>query len=87
LRNRSPLTICSGRRNDALRTRDRHVPLFARRRRRKNFAPDYWERLNIAPVMEVAGVDAPTDFAAYWLSVATGESQDYDGHGAWALIR
>jgi hypothetical protein len=87
LRNRSPLTICSGRRNDAFRTRDRHVPLFARRRRRKNFAADCGERLNIAPVTEVAGVDAPTDFAAYWLSVATGESQDYDGHGAWALIR
>jgi hypothetical protein len=43
--------------------------------------------LNVASVTETAGVDAPTDFTEHWLSVATGEPQDYDADGARALIR
>jgi hypothetical protein len=43
--------------------------------------------LSVASVTGAAGGDAPTDFAEHWLSVAMGESQDYDGDGALALIR
>ena len=53
----------------------------------KDFAADCRQRLNVASVTNIAGVDAPTDFAEHWLSVATGERQDYDGDGARALIR
>jgi hypothetical protein len=53
----------------------------------KDFAADCRERLNVASVTGAAGGDAPTDFAEHWLSVAMGESQDYDGDGARALIR
>jgi hypothetical protein len=52
----------------------------------KDFATDCRERLNIASLTAVAGVDTPADFSEYWLTVAWGESEDYDTDGARAVI-
>jgi hypothetical protein len=52
----------------------------------KDFADDCRKRLNVDSLTEVAGVEAPADFADYWLSVASGESEDYDAEGARAVI-
>jgi hypothetical protein len=48
----------------------------------KNFAEDCLQRLNVASLTAATGVDAPADFSDYWLSVAAGESEDYDAEGA-----
>jgi hypothetical protein len=53
----------------------------------KNFVIDCRERLNVASLTAVAGVEAPADFANYWLAVAWGESEDYEADGARAIIR
>jgi hypothetical protein len=53
----------------------------------KDFAADCRERLNVASLAVVAGVEAPADFADYWLSVASGENEDYSADGARAKIR
>jgi hypothetical protein len=52
-----------------------------------DFATDCRERLNVASLTAVAGVDAPADFADYWLSVAHGENEDYTANGERAIIR
>jgi hypothetical protein len=52
----------------------------------KDFAADCRKRLNVALLAAAAGVEAPPDFADYWLSVASGESEDYDADGARAMI-
>jgi hypothetical protein len=53
----------------------------------KDFAIDCRERLNVASLTAVAGVETPADFSEYWLSVAWGESEDYEADGARAIIR
>jgi hypothetical protein len=53
----------------------------------KDFAADCRERLNVASLTSTAGVDAPTDFSEYWLSVAWGENVDYDVAGNRTMIR
>jgi hypothetical protein len=53
----------------------------------KDFAADCLERLGVASLTAAAGVDAPADLSDYWLSVAAGESEDYDAEGARAMIR
>jgi hypothetical protein len=53
----------------------------------KDFAADCRERLNVASLAEVAGIEAPADFADYWLSVASSENEDYDAEGGRAIIR
>jgi hypothetical protein len=53
----------------------------------KDFATDCRERLNVVSLAAVAGVEAPADFSDYWLSVASGESEDYNADGARAIIR
>jgi hypothetical protein len=52
----------------------------------KDFAIDCRERLNVASLTAVAGVEAPADFADYWLAVAWGESEAYDADGSRAII-
>jgi hypothetical protein len=52
----------------------------------KDFATDCRERLNVASLTAVAGVEAPADLADYWLSVAAGENEDYNGDGARSII-
>jgi hypothetical protein len=53
----------------------------------KDFAADCRERLKVSSLTAAAGVDAPADFSDYWLSVATGASEDYDAEGTRAMIR
>ena len=48
----------------------------------KDFAADCRERLGVASLTNVAGVDTPADFSDYWLSVAWGESGAYDADGS-----
>jgi hypothetical protein len=52
----------------------------------KDFAIDCRERLNVASLRAVAGVDTPADFSEYWMAVAWRESEDYDAEGARAMI-
>jgi hypothetical protein len=52
----------------------------------KDFATDCRERLNVASLTAVAGVDTPSDFSEYWLAVAWGESEDYTANGERAII-
>ena len=47
----------------------------------RDFSTDCRERLGVASLTAVAGVEAPADFAEYWLSVAWGDSADYDADG------
>jgi hypothetical protein len=44
----------------------------------KDFAIDCRERLNVASLTAVAGVETPADFSEYWLSIAWKESEDYE---------
>jgi hypothetical protein len=52
-----------------------------------DFAIDCRERLNVASLAAVAGVETPAYFSDFWLAVAWGESEDYDEAGARAMIR
>jgi hypothetical protein len=52
----------------------------------KDFATDCRERLSVASLTAVAGVDTPADFSEYRLAVAWGESEDYDNDGVRAII-
>jgi hypothetical protein len=52
----------------------------------KDFATDCRERLNVASLTALAGVETPADFSDYWLSVAWGESEDYYAEGARKII-
>ena len=52
----------------------------------RDFAMDCRERLNVASLTAVAGVEAPADFVDYWLSVAHGENEDYRADGERAII-
>ena len=52
----------------------------------RDFAADCRERLNVASLTAVAGVDTPADFSEYWLVVAWGESEDYTASGERAII-
>jgi hypothetical protein len=52
----------------------------------KDFAADCRARLNVDSLTEVAAVEAPADFADYWLSVAAGENEDYNADGARSII-
>jgi hypothetical protein len=40
----------------------------------KDFATDCRERLDVASLTAVAGVDTPADFSEYWLAVAWSET-------------
>jgi hypothetical protein len=53
----------------------------------RDFAADCRERLGVASLTDVAGVDTPTDFSDYWLSVVWGDGGDYAPDGARTLIR
>jgi hypothetical protein len=53
----------------------------------KDFAEDCLQRLAVASLTAAAGVDAPADFSDYWLSVAAGESEEYDDAGVSAIVR
>jgi len=53
----------------------------------KDFVADCRETLNVASLTAVAGVETPADFSDYWMSVANGESVDYDEEGVRAMIR
>jgi hypothetical protein len=53
----------------------------------RDFTANCRERLNVTSLTSTAGVDAPTDLAEYWFSVAWGESMDYKADGARAVIR
>jgi hypothetical protein len=48
---------------------------------------DCRERLNVASLTAVAGVDTPTDFSEFWLAVAWGERDDYGAEGARAILQ
>jgi hypothetical protein len=52
----------------------------------RDFAADCRERLNVASLTAVAGVEAPADFADYWLSVARGDNEDYTADGERTII-
>jgi hypothetical protein len=47
----------------------------------RDFTVDCRERLNVASLTAIAGVEAPADFADYWLSVAAGDNEDYAANG------
>ncbi len=53
----------------------------------REFASDCHETLGVASLTDVAGVDAPSDFSDFWLSVVAGESSEYDADGTRAMIR
>ena len=52
----------------------------------RDFAADCRERLNVASLTAVAGVEAPADFADYWLTVVRGDNEDYTANGERAII-
>jgi hypothetical protein len=72
--------------DDAHRPCRRDVPLPPNSAAWKDVTEDCLQRLAIASLTAAAGIDAPADFSD-WLSVAAGESEEYDDAGVSAIVR